>query len=46
VRLWVALRANVRRVLDETSLAAVASGELPAHVQELAAADDAWVNPS
>lgn len=46
VRMWVALRANVRRVLDETSIADVASGVLPEHVRALAAPDDAWSNPS
>lgn len=33
---WRALRASMRSVLEETSLADVASGELPAHVAELA----------
>ncbi|ORW17511.1 Rrf2 family transcriptional regulator [Mycolicibacter nonchromogenicus] len=34
---WRALRASMRSVLEETSLADVASGELPTHVAELAA---------
>ncbi|WES66189.1 Rrf2 family transcriptional regulator [Microbacter sp. GSS18] len=46
VRLWVALRANVRKVLDETSIADVATGKLPPHVAELAADDSAWANPT
>lgn len=33
---WVALRASLRRVLEETSLADVLSGDLPAHVRSLA----------
>jgi Rrf2 family protein len=33
---WRALRASMRAVLEETSLADVASGALPAHVGELA----------
>ncbi|HVE25164.1 MAG TPA: Rrf2 family transcriptional regulator [Sporichthya sp.] len=33
---WMALRASMRRVLEETTLADVAAGELPAHVVELA----------
>jgi Rrf2 family protein len=33
---WRALRASMRSVLEETSLADVASGELPTHVAELA----------
>ncbi|WP_030198653.1 Rrf2 family transcriptional regulator [Streptomyces sp. NRRL S-87] len=43
--LWVALRANVREILDGVTLADVAAAELPAHVSELAEATDAWVNP-
>lgn len=33
---WRALRAGMRAVLEETSLAEVASGTLPAHVDKLA----------
>jgi Rrf2 family protein len=33
---WMALRASMRNVLEETSLADVANGALPAHVAELA----------
>lgn len=40
---WVALRAGVRSVLEGVTLADVASGELPAHVEQLTADDDAWV---
>ena len=39
---WVALRASLRSVLDETSLADVLSGELPDRVTTLAADPDAW----
>ena len=39
---WVALRASLRSVLDETSLADVLSGELPDRVVTLAADPDAW----
>ena len=39
---WVAVRASLRRVLDETSLEDVRTGELPPHVRELAAGPDAW----
>ena len=39
---WVAVRASLRSVLDETTLADIASGELPAHVQHLAGVPDAW----
>ncbi|HEU4331369.1 MAG TPA: Rrf2 family transcriptional regulator [Lapillicoccus sp.] len=41
---WVAVRASLRRVLDETTLADVLAGRLPPHVEELAAAPDAWRN--
>jgi Rrf2 family protein len=40
---WVALRANVRAVLEQVTLADVAKGELPPHVVELTQAADAWV---
>ncbi|GAA1254782.1 Rrf2 family transcriptional regulator [Janibacter melonis] len=41
---WVALRAALRDVLDDTSLAAIASGQLPALVQDLASRPDAMHN--
>lgn len=40
---WIALRANVRRVLDETSLQQVLSGRLPAHVRRLSDKADSWL---
>lgn len=43
--LWIALRANVREILDGVSLADVASSALPAHVSALAHAPGAWTNP-
>ncbi|MGW7319708.1 RrF2 family transcriptional regulator [Streptomyces sp. NPDC054854] len=43
--LWIALRANVREILDGVSLADVASSELPAEVSALAEAPGAWTNP-
>ena len=39
---WIAVRASLRSVLDETSLADIASGRLPAHVRRLAEVPDAW----
>lgn len=39
---WVAVRASLRSVLDETSLADVLSGDLPGHVTAMAAEPDAW----
>ena len=40
---WVALRGSVRDVLDQVTLAGRVSGELPPHVRELGADEDAWV---
>ena len=40
--LWIAVRAAIRRVLDEVSLAEVAKGRLPAHVRKLIADHAAW----
>jgi Rrf2 family protein len=42
-QVWVAVRASLRRVLDETTLAQVLSGTLPAHVRRLNDAPDAWL---
>jgi Rrf2 family protein len=39
---WVAVRASLRSVLEQTTLADVARGELPEHVRALAADPDAW----
>jgi Rrf2 family protein len=39
---WIAVRANLRAVLEHVTIADVARGELPASVQELAANPDAW----
>ena len=41
---WVAVRASLRSVLEEVTLADVASGELPANVRELTSEPDAWVS--
>ncbi|ANS62835.1 putative transcriptional regulator [Streptomyces lincolnensis] len=43
--LWIALRSNVREILEGVSLADVASAQLPADVFALTNAPDAWVNP-
>ena len=45
LQVWVALRVSVRDVLDQVTLAGLVSGELPPHVHELGAREDAWVNP-
>ena len=39
---FVALRANVRAVLEQVTLADVAAGELPDRVRDLARDPDAW----
>ena len=41
-RLWVAVRASVRRVVDVVSLDELVSGRLPAHVRKLTAQPEAW----
>ncbi|SDY38650.1 transcriptional regulator, BadM/Rrf2 family [Micromonospora pattaloongensis] len=41
-RLWVAVRAAVRDVVDEVSLADLVGGRMPAHVRRLTARPDAW----
>jgi Rrf2 family protein len=39
---WIAVRANLRAVLERVTIADVARGELPDAVQELARDPDAW----
>jgi Rrf2 family protein len=41
--LWVAVRASLRKVLDETTLAQVLDGGLPRHVQRMVDSPDAWL---
>ncbi|MDX3453420.1 Rrf2 family transcriptional regulator [Streptomyces sp. ME02-8801-2C] len=43
--LWVALRANVRKVLEGVTFADLAAGELPDAVRGLAEEPAAWENP-
>jgi len=40
---WIAVRASLRGVLEQVTLADVVNGELPAHVRTLVADEDAWV---
>ena len=40
---WVAVRASLRRVLDETTLQQVLTGNLPAHVRRMVGRADAWL---
>jgi DNA-binding IscR family transcriptional regulator len=39
---WVAVRTNLRAVLEQVSLADVAAGTLPEHVIALTRVSDAW----
>ncbi len=43
--LWIALRSNVREILEGVSLADVAASDLPAGVSALTDTPDAWTNP-
>ncbi|MBH5338689.1 Rrf2 family transcriptional regulator [Streptomyces pactum] len=43
--LWIAVRANVRQILEGVTLADVASAELPPQVSALAENPEAWTNP-
>jgi Rrf2 family protein len=45
LHVWVALRANVRAVLEQVTLADLASGIVPDVVRRLTDDDDAWANP-
>ena len=39
---WIALRANLRAVVERTTIADLASGKLPAEVKRLAKDPEAW----
>jgi DNA-binding IscR family transcriptional regulator len=41
-KVWIAVRANLRAVMEDTSLADVVGGELPAAVRELSEPAEAW----
>jgi Rrf2 family protein len=40
---WIAVRVNLRRVVEQVTIADVASGKLPATVEKLTADEGAWV---
>jgi Rrf2 family protein len=42
-KLWVAVRANLRAVLEEVTLADIATGDLPPVVDELTSDPGAWL---
>ncbi|MEZ5181660.1 MAG: hypothetical protein R2702_07280 [Acidimicrobiales bacterium] len=41
-RTWIAVRANLRAVLEHVTLDHLRAGELPAEVERLAQPADAW----
>jgi Rrf2 family protein len=43
IQVWIAVRANLRAVVEQVTLADVAAGRLPDHVRELAGDPEAWV---
>jgi Rrf2 family protein len=43
IQVWIAVRANLRAVVEQVTLADVAAGRLPEHVRELAGDPEAWV---
>ncbi len=42
-RVWIAVRANLRKVVEHVTVADVASGKLPAEIDRLAEDPEAWV---
>ena len=42
-RVWIAVRANLRKVVEHVTLADVAGGKLPATIDKLAEDPEAWV---
>ena len=42
-RVWIAVRANLRAVVERVTLADIAAGRLPARVDKLAEDPEAWV---
>jgi Rrf2 family protein len=41
-KVWIALRTNIRQVMDEVTLADICGDELPARVRELSEPAEAW----
>ena len=41
---WIAVRASLRNVLERVTLAEVIAGDLPEHVRDMLADEDAWVS--
>ena len=40
---WIAVRASLRSVLEQITLADITAGQLPSHVRALLADDEAWL---
>ena len=40
---WIAVRANLRAVLEQVTIADLANGDLPLSVEELTSNPDAWL---
>jgi len=43
LRVWIAVRANLRKVVEEVTVADVASGKLPRSIDKLADDPEMWV---
>lgn len=43
LRVWIAVRASLRSVLDDLTLADVVAGRMPEHMRRLTEAPDAWL---
>jgi hypothetical protein len=41
--MWIALRKNIRSVVEQVTIADVARGQLPKRIDELAEDPEAWV---
>ncbi len=42
-RVWIAVRANLRKVVEHVTVADIASGHIPASIDKLAEDPEAWV---
>ena len=42
-RVWIALRTNLRAVLEHVTLADIVAGKLPPEIERLAEDPDAWL---
>ncbi len=40
---WIAVRASLRAVVDELTLADIAAGKMPARLRRLTESPDAWL---